>query len=111
MASDGKGQLFIGCRGGQLLVVDAATGKVKAGLPIGGHVDATVFEPASGEIFSACGEGMVSVIHQVDAGHYVKQADIPTVQGAKTLALDPKSRTLYLSCVKDGKFGVLTLGR
>ncbi len=54
-------RLFAGCRNKLLVVVNMDDGKVVAKLPIGQGADATVFDPSSGNIFTSCGDGTVTV--------------------------------------------------
>ncbi len=90
------GRLFIGCRSKVLAVMDTATGRVITTLPIGGHVDAVAFDPDTRLIFSSNGEGTVSVIRQKSPDEYESAGDIQTEPGAKTMALDPKTKRLFL---------------
>jgi DNA-binding beta-propeller fold protein YncE len=90
-------RLFIGCRSKVMAVMDTATGKVIATLPIGGRVDAVAFDAENQLVFCSNGEGTVSVIHQKSPTVYESLGDIQTLPGAKTIALDPKSKKLFLS--------------
>jgi DNA-binding beta-propeller fold protein YncE len=90
-------RLFIGCRSKVMAVMDTATGKVIATLPIGGRVDAVAFDAENQLVFCSNGEGTVSVIHQKSPTVYESLGDIQTLPGAKTMALDPKSKKLFLS--------------
>jgi len=49
------GRLFAGCSNRLMAVVDPATGRVVATLPIGGGVDGTAFDPGTGLAFSSNG--------------------------------------------------------
>jgi DNA-binding beta-propeller fold protein YncE len=98
LAVDAKNsRLFIGCRSKVMAVMDTATGKVIATLPIGARVDAVAFDPEHQLVFCSNGEGTVSVIHQRSPAEYESLGDIQTLPGAKTMALDPKSKKLFLS--------------
>lgn len=46
--------------------MNAITGRVITTLPIGDHVDATVFDLDTQLIFNSKGEGTISVIHEDD---------------------------------------------
>ena len=96
-------RLFIGCRSRVLAVMDASNGKVIKTLPIGDHVDAVAYDPDNKMIFASNGDGTVSVIHQKSADEYESVGDIQTQKSAKTMALDPKSKRLFLSCSRDGE--------
>ena len=90
-------RLFIGCRSRVLAVMDAANGKVLTTLPIGDHVDAVAYDPDNKMIFASNGDGTVSVIHEKSADEYESVGDIQTQKSAKTMALDPKTKRLFLS--------------
>ena len=90
-------RLFIGCRSKVLTVMDAANGKVIATFPIGAQVDAVAFDPDNKLIFCSNGDGTVSVIRQKSANEYEPVGDIQTQRGAKTMALDPKTKRIFLS--------------
>ncbi len=116
-------RLFIGCRSKVLAVMDAATGKVITTLPIGERVDAVAFDADNKLIFASNGDGTVSVVHQKSADDYESVGDIHTQKSAKTMALDPKSKRLFLSAAemeatgggrpkpKPGSFTVLVVER
>ena len=90
-------RLFIGCRSKVMAVMDTATGKVIATLPIGARVDAVAFDPENQLVFCSNGEGTISVIRQKSPTDYESVGEIQTLPGAKTMALDPKSKKLFLS--------------
>lgn len=117
-------RLFIGCRSKVLAVMDSKNGKVIATLPIGDRVDAVAFDPDNKMIFASNGDGTVSVIHQKSADQYESVGDIQTQKSAKTMALDPKTKRLFLSAAdmapaagggrakpKPGSFNVLVVER
>jgi YVTN family beta-propeller protein len=104
-------RLFVGCRSKVMAVMNADTGKVITTLPIGDHVDATAFDADSRLIFNSNGEGTITVIHQDSPDKYSVVENVKTVPKAKTLALDPKTRRLFLSTAEAGQFEVLVVGR
>ncbi len=98
LAIDAKNsRLFIGCRSKVMAVMDATTGKVIATLPIGARVDAVAFDAENQLVFCSNGDGTVSVIRQKSPTDYESLGEIQTLPGAKTMALDPKSKKLFLS--------------
>ncbi|MGB8914702.1 MAG: YncE family protein [Candidatus Sulfotelmatobacter sp.] len=103
-------RLFLGCRNKDMAVMNADTGHVITTLPIGDHVDATAFDPASGLIFNSNGEGTITVIHEDSPDKYSSVENVKTVPKAKTMALDPKSHQLFLSTAEAGQFEVLVVG-
>jgi DNA-binding beta-propeller fold protein YncE len=93
-------RLFIGCRSRVLAVMDASNGKVLATLPIGERVDAVAYDPDNKMIFASNWDGTVSVIHQKSADEYESGGDIRTQKSAKTMAMDPKTKRLFLSAAE-----------
>jgi YVTN family beta-propeller protein len=95
-------RLFIGCsENNTFVVVNPDTGETIAKFPVGEHVDSTVFDPDSGLIFSATGDGHITVVHEDSPDKYTLMETIDTMRGAKTLALDPKTTKLFLSTVEN----------
>jgi YVTN family beta-propeller protein len=89
-------RLFAGCHNKMMAVVDATSGKVVSTVPIGEGVDAGRFNPKTQEVFMSCGEGVLTVIHEDSPDKYSVKQNVATVRGARTMALDPESDTVYL---------------
>ena len=104
-------RLLLGCRSKVMAVVDADSGKVITTLPIGDHVDATVFDPETKLVFNSNGEGTITVIHQDSPDTYSVVETVKTAPKAKTMALDPKTHRLFLSTAENGQFEVLVVGK
>ena len=118
-------RLFAGCRSRIMVVLNAATGKVIANMPIGERVDAAVFDPSGSLIFFSNGDGTINVFHEDSADKYSAVETVQTMPGAKTMTMDPKTHRLFLStaeyepapagqkgrAVKPGSFVVLVVGR
>src|SRR5271157_1627607 len=112
MAMDRKNRrLFIGCRSRVAAIVNVDTGKVIQTLPIGDHVDAAAFDSEAGLVFFSNGDGTINVIHQDSPDHYTAVDTIQTAPRAKTMALDPVTKRLYLSTAESGQFEILVVGR
>lgn len=103
-------RIFIGCRSKVMAVLDADSGKVITTLPIGDHVDATVFDAEQKLIFNSNGEGTVTVIHEESPDRYSVVQTVKTAPRAKTMAFDPKTHQLFLSTAENGQFEVLVVG-
>ncbi len=89
-------RIFSGCSNTSV-VVDAGTGKVVASIKNGTRVDALGWDPAKKLIFIPNGgEGNVTVVHQDSPDKYSVVATVPTVAGAKTIAVDPQTHNAYL---------------
>jgi YVTN family beta-propeller protein len=112
MAMDSANRrLFLGCRSKVMAVMNADTGQVITTLPIGDHVDATVFDPETKLIFNSNGEGTITVIRQDGPDKYSVVETVKTLPKAKTMALDPKTHRLFLSAAEAGQFEVLVVGK
>lgn len=95
-------RLFSVCRNKVMAISDATAGKLITTLPIGGGVDAAAFDPGTGLAFASNGDGTLTVVHEdgPDAFHVV--ANVPTRQGARTMALDERSHRVYLVTAEFG---------
>ena len=126
LAFDGlTNRLFSGCDK-LLVVLNAVDGKVISQLPIGDGCDGVAFDPAAKNIYTANGEGTLTIIHEDDADHYTVLENLPTKKGARTIALDKQTHFIYLPTaefeaiepgqkgrpkMKMGSFQVLQIGR
>ena len=103
LAIDRKNRrLFAGCDNKMMAVVDADTGKVVATTPIGDGVDANAFDPGTGLAFASCGEGVLTVVHEDSPAKFSVVDNVPTQEGARTMALDEKTHNVYLVTAKFG---------
>jgi DNA-binding beta-propeller fold protein YncE len=89
-------RIFAGCSKSSS-VVDAATGKVVATIANGDGVDALGWDPTEKLLYIPAGrDGFVTVVHQDSPDHYTEVAAAPTMQGSKTIAVDPLKHVAYL---------------
>lgn len=89
--------LFSGCRNKLMVIMNANDGKVLASEPIGTGVDATRFDPGTGDAFASNGgSGTLTVIHEDSPTTFHVVEDVPTEMGARTMALDPKTHDIFL---------------
>ncbi len=94
-------RLFVGCRKPQkLIVMNADDGKIIADLPIGAGVDATKF--AGGDAFVSCGDGTLAVARETAPGKFEIVQNVQTMRGARTMDVDPTTRTSYLPTAEFG---------
>ncbi|KAI9453490.1 cytochrome cd1-nitrite reductase-like protein [Russula earlei] len=110
-------RLFTGCRTNKgLSVVDAITGKVITTLPIGAGVDAVVYDAETKKIYVSNGDATLTIIQQKSADEYIVIQTLSTQYRAKTMALDKKTKKIYVSApefepgtrkIKPGTFAVL----
>jgi YVTN family beta-propeller protein len=104
LAMDRKNRrLFVGCDNKMMAVVNADNGKVVATLPIGEGVDATAFDDETGLAFASCGEGVLTVVHEDSADKFSVAENVKTQQGARTMALDPKTHNVFTVTAKFGE--------
>jgi DNA-binding beta-propeller fold protein YncE len=112
MAFDAQNRrIFIGCRNRLMAVANADTGKIVASYVIGDHVDASAFDPETKFVFNSLGEGSIAVFHQDSPDAYTSLGNIPTAQGAKTMALDTKTHRLFVPSLRSGHFTILVFDR
>jgi len=81
-------RLFSVCGNGTLVVSDGAAGAVLTTLPIGHGVDGVAFDPKTGLVVSANGEGTATVIHEDSPAKFVVVATDSTERGARTITVD-----------------------
>jgi YVTN family beta-propeller protein len=90
-------RLFSGCADTKLLaIIDADNGKLIDTFPMGAHCDAVVFDPILQDIYASCGDGTLTIVHEVSKDKFVAVEKITTKKGAKTIAVDEKTHRLYL---------------
>jgi DNA-binding beta-propeller fold protein YncE len=78
-------RLFVGCRGGQVVVFDTQTGKELQALKVSPRADDLAFDPASKRIYSTSGgAGVVDVYKETDPDHYESLGKVTSGAGAKT---------------------------
>ncbi len=89
-------RIFAGC-GQNSVVVDAKSGKVVATIVNGDGVDALGWDPADKLIYIPAGrDSNVTVVHQDGPDKYTVVGTVPTMGGAKTIAVDPVKHVAYL---------------
>jgi DNA-binding beta-propeller fold protein YncE len=89
-------RIFSGCSN-KSVAVNAATGKVVAELANGDGVDALGWDAAQKMIYIPAGQsGNVTIYHQDAADKYTLVATVPTMRGAKTIAVDESTHRAYV---------------
>jgi DNA-binding beta-propeller fold protein YncE len=87
-------RLFVGCRNGKLVIMNADDGKIVADFPIGAFVDATAFD--NGLLFASCFDGTLTVVRELSPDKFELAQTVKTELGARTMAVDGNSGTIYL---------------
>ena len=125
-----NGRLFVGCRpdfrrllnppGPRperiMVVLDTNDGHAITTLPIGGNPDQAWFDPGAALVFSANGEGTVTVIKQESPNKYAVRETVTTEAGAARLAVDPKTLKIFspnndrTATGQDQNFRILVFG-
>jgi YVTN family beta-propeller protein len=92
-------RLFSVCsRNQKMIVLDANNGNMVAKLDIGQGSDGCAFDPERGLAFSSNGrDGTLTIVRAEGPDKYRVAATVPTQQGARTMALDPRTHRVYLS--------------
>jgi DNA-binding beta-propeller fold protein YncE len=91
-----NGRLFIGCANRRMVVLDSNNGHVIGSVPIGAGPDDSAFDPETRLIYISNGDGTVSVIEQASPDDYRLLETIETAPGARNMALDPKTKRIFL---------------
>jgi DNA-binding beta-propeller fold protein YncE len=94
-------RLFVGCRSGQIVVIDTTTGKELQALPINGGVDDLTFDLSTKRLYANCGpkqgaNGSVDVYEQIDANHYRSLGSLTTGPAARNGLLVPEAHRYYV---------------
>ncbi len=92
-------RLFVGCRGDKpvLAVLSSETGKEIAALPIGRGNDGVVYDAEAKRVFTSNGlDANLVIFDQQDPDHYALAQAVTTRPIARTMALDPKTKAVFL---------------
>ena len=89
-------RLFAGCDK-KLVVMNAENGKVVATVPIGDGCDGVAFNNAAKTIYTSNGEGTMSVIQEGANDKFILLGNFKTKRGARTIAINEQTNTIYLS--------------
>jgi hypothetical protein len=101
MALDEQRQrLFVGCRSGQIEVIDTNTGKSLQDLIIHAGIDDLIFDPISRRIYAST-DGYVDVFDEIDLDHYVSRGSIKTGVKARTARYDAELNRLFVAVPKN----------
>jgi DNA-binding beta-propeller fold protein YncE len=97
MAVDQKnGRLFIGCANRRMVILDSNNGRVISSVPIGPGPDDSAYDPETRLVYTSNGDGTVSVIQQESQDKYSVLETVKTAPGARNMALDQKTKKIFL---------------
>lgn len=88
-------RLFSVCRNRVMAISDVARGRLVTTVPIGAGVDAARYDPSTGDAFASNGDGSLTVVHESAPDRFAVVQTVPTMTGARTMELDPKSHRIY----------------
>ena len=90
-------RVFAVCGNRLMAVMDADSGKLITTVPIGDGPDASAFSPKLGLAFSSNGrDGTLTVVHEDSPDKFTVVQTVRTEAGARTMALDEDTGTVYL---------------
>jgi DNA-binding beta-propeller fold protein YncE len=96
LAFDGKHHRVFSVCGNRLMsVLNTKTGTVTT-VPIGQGADGAGYDAGRGLAFSSNGEGTLTIVREVSAGRFEVAQTLPTLRGARTMAVDSKTHRIYL---------------
>jgi DNA-binding beta-propeller fold protein YncE len=94
-------RLFLGCRGGQIVVMDTRSGKEITALPITKGVDDIVYDPAGKRVYAAS-DGDADVYEQSDPDNYKLLGKVPTGPLGRTARLVPELNRYFVAVPQHG---------
>lgn len=99
-------RLFVVCRRpAELLVLDSNSGKVVSRVAVARDADDVYYDDARRRIYVSGGQGVISVVNEVDYDRYLLVTTVPTVPGARTSLFVPQLNRLYLAVPRRGTLG------
>ena len=89
-------RLFSAGKNGKLVVLDSVSGKSLGSVDIAEGVDQIAFDPGNQRIYCAAGQGKLTVLQESEEA--VKSlGDVATPAGTHTLAVDPKTHSVWIA--------------
>ena len=95
-------RLLVGCRGEHpVLAVVNNEGRTVSTAAIGRGIDSIAFDAEARRVYTANGfDGTLVILDQVNGDTYRLAEAVTTRPYARTLALDPKTKKIYLACAE-----------
>jgi DNA-binding beta-propeller fold protein YncE len=98
-----QNRLFSVCENRMVAVSDAVTGKLIETAPIGEGAHAVAYDDKRRQVFTANGEGSVTVLAEGSPNQFSVLETLKTEPGTRMLALNPKFHDLYVVAAKFGQ--------
>jgi DNA-binding beta-propeller fold protein YncE len=95
-------RVLVTCRGEHpILAVLDTDGHTLSSTAIGRGNDVMIFDPQARKVYTANGfDGTLVILQQVDSDHYRLAEAVTTRPYARTMALDPGSKKVYMVCAE-----------
>jgi len=87
---------------GKLVLMDLSSGKVLASCDVSQKVDEIAYDPGVQRVYCASGLGTISVVG-LDQNKLTTLDPLPSSPGAHSIAVDPKTHTVWIAFAKDSK--------
>lgn len=85
---------------GKLVLLSLSSGQVLASADIAQRVDEIAYDPGLQRVYGASGLGMISVV-SVGKNELIALDSIPSSPGAHSIAVDPKTHTVWIAFTKE----------
>lgn len=89
-------RLFIGCRSGQIVVLDSNTGRELQTLAIHAGIDDLIYDPIARRLYAST-DGFVDVFDQKDLNHYVSRGSVASGPKGRTARYVPELNRLFVA--------------
>lgn len=89
-------RLFSVCGNKLMVIIDALDGHIVTTLPIGSGCDGVKFDSEMKRAYTSNGEGTMTVVQELGKDDFKVMETVPTMSGARTLAVDNKSHHIYM---------------
>jgi len=91
-------RIFVG-GGPNLVMMDSASGKVVAHVPICTGTDGTAYDPSAKLVFVSCSDGKMTIARADGPDTLSVVQTLETARGARTVAVDPATHRVYVAAV------------
>jgi hypothetical protein len=89
----------------QMVILSAKDGRILTKLPLAGGSDGAVFNPATMEVFSAHGNGTMTIVKENSPTSFAVEQNLDTMNGARTITFDSKTNHILTMSIERGPAG------